>query len=248
MAFDDICQNCSQFISDSEDLVAGLGICIMDNVFEQYIDAILENADFSDCYDIYIEKRYNGEKEACTHFEELDIIEISNDDEVYGVFLHEQMKHQNVDELIKMLYCNDNELKKRAIREVASYIALGNTGAYEGLVNYYMGLAQVEDLEDVHIRVEIVDAISFKNTEKATIDAYVNELVRTPSNNTTKQLYSEILKYLGKCSTEMVRDPLLELLVKRQYSYKMRNKILEIANDYRFSNERDSYFEFLNRS
>lgn len=46
------------------------------------------------------------------------MIEISNDDEIYGVLLHEQMKLQNVDELIKMLYCNDNELKKRTIRRV----------------------------------------------------------------------------------------------------------------------------------
>jgi len=28
----------------------------------------------------------------------------------------------------------------------------------------------------------------------------------------------------------------------------MRNKILDIANDYQFSNERNGYFEFLNRS
>jgi hypothetical protein len=33
MALNDICQNFSQFISDINDLFAGLGICIMDNVF-----------------------------------------------------------------------------------------------------------------------------------------------------------------------------------------------------------------------
>ena len=226
---DDICQNCSQFIGDIKDLEAGLGICIMDNAFEPFIDAILENADFSACYDLYLEKRYSGEKDACAHFEEPEMIEISNKEDIYGYILHEEMKHQDVDEFIKALYGTDNEIKKRALTWFTTYIALGNTAAYEGLINYYMGLVPADGLEDVHIRVEIVDALSRKSTEKATIDAYVNELARTPSNNTTKQLYSEILKHLGKCPAEMVQEPLLELLGKRQYSFKMRNRIMEVA-------------------
>ena len=84
-------------------------------------------------------------------------------------------------------------------------------------------------LEDVYIRMNIVDSLSTKESEQNTIEAYVNELARTPSNNTTRQLYSLILKRLGKCPEEMIRGPLLKLLEKRQYSYKIRKRIMEIV-------------------
>jgi len=71
--------------------------------------------------------------------------------------------------------------------------------------------------------------LSSKESEKNTIDAYVNELARTPSNNTTRQLYTEILKRLSRCPYEMVQEPLLELLGKRKYSYKIKNRIMDVA-------------------
>lgn len=83
-------------------------------------------------------------------------------------------------------------------------------------------------LEDAHLRMKIVDTLSRKKSEKSTIEAYVNELARTPSNNTTRKLYTLILKNLEGCPNEMVREPLILLLKKRQYSYKMKKRIMEI--------------------
>jgi len=139
------------------------------------------------------------------------------------------MKHQNVDEIIKYFYDANNKIVNKAIVKIATYVHLGNESAYEGLVNYYMGLGPAESLEDVYMRIKIVDILSSKETEKNTIDAYVNELARTPSNNTTRQLYTEILKRLSRCPSEMVHEPLLELLGKRKYSYKIKNRIMEVA-------------------
>lgn len=189
----------------------------------------MENSDFSCCYDLYLEKRFSGEKAACDHYEEPETIEVSNEDDIYGYILHEKLKHQNVDEIFKNLYSSSSDIIKKAITSISAYIALGNDNAYEGLINYYMGLAPADSLEDVHIRLEIVKALSTKISEKNTINAYVNELARTPSNNTTRQLYSEILKLLNKCPAEMIKEPLLELLDKRQYSYKIKKSIIEIA-------------------
>lgn len=97
------------------------------------------------------------------------------------------------------------------------------------MINYYMGLGSAESLEDVCMRIKIVDILSTKESERNTIEAYVNELARTPSNNTTRQLYSLVLKRLSMCPVEIVRELLLELLGKRQYSYKIRKRIMEIA-------------------
>lgn len=226
---DNICQNCNSFFGDIRDTETGLGICLRDEIFDTFIDDIMENSDFTCCYDLYLNKRFNGEKAACAHFEESEIFEISNENDIFEFILSENLKHQKVDKIIENLHSSSSIKVKEAITSISAYIALGNDNAYEGLINYYMGLSPADSLEDVHIRMEIVEALSRKKSEKNTINAYVNELVRTPSNNTTRQLYSEILKLLGKCPAEMIKEPLLELLDKRQYSYKIKNRIMEIA-------------------
>jgi len=222
-----ICQNCSSFFHDSRD--TDLGICLNDEVFEPFLDEIIENADFSNCYDLCLKKRFDGRKEACDQYEEPEIIEIHDDEDFNAYILHEKLKHQNVDEIIKYFNSSDKEIVKKAISAISTYVFIGNRGAYEGLINYYMGLGPAESLEDVYIRIKIVDILSTKESERDTVEAYVNELTRTPSNNTTRQLYSLVLKRLSMCPVEIVRELLLELLDKRQYSYKTRKRIMEIA-------------------
>ena len=65
MELDKICQNCSSFIQDTEDFRTGLGICVMDEEFEPFLDEILESADFSNCYELYLKKRFDGGREPC---------------------------------------------------------------------------------------------------------------------------------------------------------------------------------------
>ena len=76
-----VCQNCSSFIQDSKDLRTDLGICIMDRAFDPFQDEIMENADFSKCYEIYLDKRFDGGREPCDQFEELEFIEIPDNTE-----------------------------------------------------------------------------------------------------------------------------------------------------------------------
>ena len=229
MEFDKICQNCSSFFQDSNDSDTDLGVCLNDDVFEPFLDEIMENFDFSNCYDMYLKKRFDGGREACDQYEEPEIIEIPDGEDINAYIHIEIMKHQNVDEIIKYFYDVDNEIVNKAISAISTYIHIGNKSAYEGLIKYYMGLNPAESLEDAYIRIKIVDILSSKESEKNTIDAYVNELARTPSNNTTRQLYTKILKRLSRCPLEMVQEPLLELLGKRKYSYKIKNRILEVA-------------------
>lgn len=240
MEWDRICQNCSSFFQDDKDLRADmyLGVCVMDEAFQPFLDAILEAADFSSCYDIYQKKRYDGRREACDQYEEPEIIEIPEGEDIEDYLHIEHMKHQNVDEIIKYFYDANNKIINNAIAAIAKYVYIGNESAYKGLIKFYLGLGPAESLEDVYIRMKIVDILSAKESEKDTIDAYVNELARTPSNNTTRKLYTEILKRLSRCPYEMVQEPLLELLSKRKYSLKIRNRIMEVArgketNEYR---------------
>ena len=186
--------------------------------FEPFLDDIYEYSDFSSCFDLYIQKRFSGDKEACSDFELLEFIE-ELDDESYGELLREAFKNQNVSEIIEKLYLSDRHHAKEAAATLSNFIALGNKMAYEGLLKYYNELPSAVELDDVHLRIEIVKALSYKKSEPSTIDAYVNELIRTPSNNTTRKLYSEILDLLAICPIELIDEPLTNLLEKRQYAY-----------------------------
>lgn len=131
-----------------------MGICLNDEVFEPFLDEIMENADFSNCYDIYLKKRFDGGKEACDQYEEPEIIEIRDDEDINAYILHEKLKHQNVDEIIKYFNNSDKEIVNKAISSISTYVFIGNRGAYEGLINYYMGLGPAESLEDVCMRIK----------------------------------------------------------------------------------------------
>ncbi|MGI6317292.1 MAG: hypothetical protein ACOX1J_00885 [Dethiobacteria bacterium] len=207
-----------------------MGVCINDEAFKPFWDddGIIENFDFSSCYEIYLEKRFDGEREACDQFEEPEILDIPEGEDINAYLLLERMKYQNVDEIIKYFYDPDYKNVSKAVSFISTYINIGNQDAYEGLIKYYRSLGPVVSLEDAHLRMKIVDTLSRKKSEKSTIEAYVNELARTPSNNTTRKLYTLILKNLEGCPNEMVREPLILLLKKRQYSYKMKKRIMEI--------------------
>lgn len=226
MELDIICQNCTSFFQDIKDTY--LGVCLNDEAFEPFLDNIIEDEDFSKCYELYLEKRFDGGKEACDQFEEPEFLDVPEGEDINAYLLVERMKYQNVDEIIEGFYNSNNEIVNKAISFISTYIRIENKDAYEGLMKYYMSLGAAVSLEDVRIRMKIVDTLSATIQEKSTIEAYVNELVRTPSNHTTRRLYSLILEYLGECPGEMVREPLIQLLEKRQYSYKMKNKILGI--------------------
>jgi hypothetical protein len=236
MEVDRICQNCGSFFQGSEDINArvcpSLGICLNDEAFEPFIDDIIEKEDFSSCHDLYLQKRYNGEKEACDDFTAPEMIDLPEGMSIYEYLHYEaldnELKNQNVDGIIQYFYSSDSETVNKALSAISIYFYSGNDGAFEGLLNYYLSLDPAESLDDVHLRKRIIDMLSRYDSNKRVIEAYVKELERTPSNNTTRQLYSLVLNRLKLCPHDIVDDLLFDLLNKKQYSYKMKNRIMEI--------------------
>ncbi|MEA4903159.1 hypothetical protein [Desulfitobacterium sp.] len=229
MELNKICQNCNSFFQDIKELDIDFGVCLMDSAFEPFMDEVVENADFSCCRELYLKKRFDGAREVCENYEEIEVVDISDDEDINPYIHSEKMKHQNVDEVIKYFYDADNTIVNNAISTISMYVHIGNEKAYKGLIDYYVSLGPAESLEDVYLRLKIVDILTSKESEKNTIKAYVNELARTPSNNTTRQLYTEILKRLSRCPSEMVQEPLMDLLEKKKFSYKIKNRIMEAA-------------------
>ena len=238
MIIERICTNCSYFFQDIEDSKDSerwdYGVCMNNSDdFEPYVDEILETGSFSSCHELYLQNRFNGERDACEKFEEIEFVDIPEGTDIIDYLRHENLKNQNVDEIAKYLYDTDVNIVKNALSAISTYVYIGNQGAFEILLNYYLSLGPAESLEDVYIRNDIIDMLSRYESDRRVLEAYVNELERTPSNNTTRQLYTLLLERLYRCNNDIVFDLLKDLLDRKKYSYKIKKRITDIMeSDY----------------
>jgi hypothetical protein len=65
-----ICINCNYFLPDGLEWTEK-GICLAEEAFEPYLDALFDG-DFASCRELVQEKRFDGDREACSSFEELE--------------------------------------------------------------------------------------------------------------------------------------------------------------------------------
>ncbi len=68
-----ICGNCN-YSFPSESGGSELAICLNDPVFEPYLDALLENQDFSRCLHLVEEKCFAWEHKACAEFDTAETV------------------------------------------------------------------------------------------------------------------------------------------------------------------------------
>jgi hypothetical protein len=230
-----ICQNCGSFFQDDDD--CDFSICMMDEKFEPYADEIIDNGNFSCCHELFLRKRFEYSTEACEHFEEIECLDIPEGMDLETYIKLESLKTANVDGVTKYLYNDDINLVKYALSETFHYVYLGNKGAFEGLLEYYLSLGPAEKLEDVHLRMGIIEVLQrYEDDDERIIKAYAKELERTPSNNTTRQLYTLVLKRLRRCNYEIVADLLYKLLERKEYGAKLRKRIIDtIESDYNYN-------------
>ena len=235
-----VCFNCNSFCSDRSDFDNGFGICINDNEFDPYIDDALENSDFSCCMELYQQKRFDGGRETCPDFEEAELIDIGDIDvdaddfvdKLKIIAIYEQMKTQNVDEVVKALYSSNEVVKEKALSTLFSYMFSGNKGAFDSLLKYYMELPPVVSISDVHFRLRILQDLISSKFNNELVDAFIKELYKMPSNNTTKQLFSKMIKFLERCPLDIVEDKVIWLLKERKFSSKMEQNIISIIDRY----------------
>lgn len=230
-----ICQNCTHFFTDTDD-APDFGACLQDIAFRNLLPRIWEEENFSCCRELYRLKAFEGDREACSKFEPFDFepietpIEEENAD-IGAKTIIERIRTEDVSAIIRFFYDPDLAVVKKAILNIETYVYLDNKQAFEGLLNYYLCLGPVKSLEEVHLRTKIVDILARRSGKPEVVQAFVNELERSPSNNTTRQLYTLILEHLRGCDGELVHGLLIDLLNKKNYSPKIRERIDDLAWD-----------------
>lgn len=223
MELERICFYCCNFFMEVG--VENLGVCMADEAILPFADEIYENENFDCCYELYLEKRYDGNQEACAQYEEVEIIgcyEEEDEDE-----LRNELMHRPMDDVLAELSGADRNRIHRNVNILYPYISYRNESAFRGLLDFYNGLPGAEELEDVHTRIHIIDALERWGGPE-TVGALVNELKRTPSNNVTRKLYTVILKTLKRFPAELITEPIEKLLEEKKFSYKIKKRIEEL--------------------
>lgn len=236
-----ICLNCSNFFTDMKDLTSNCGVCIKDEAFAEYLDEIVENADFSECMELYNEKKFDGDRDVCADYEEIEFIEdeeLENESQVTEEEFDqrfEALRTQDVNDIAEFLHGEEKE-KDKAVSALLYLMNFNNKNSFDTMLNYYKNLPAVESIDDVHFRLKILDGFyRFSINNKCSnelIEMLVGELYKMPSNNTTRQLFSSILEFMTdrRLEFEIVIDKLYWLLDNRKFSPKMEQNILAVIH------------------
>jgi len=220
-----ICMNCGDFIQAPDDYSNNFGICLREPEFEEYIDEMFDNNDFSGCIEHYNAKRFDGDIDSCEHFyvpEEADDELIENHEIEY--------KYRNADpsNISEKLFKGTPDLQKSIIRQLDLYVRFGNKKAFELLLEFLRSLPAVQTLEEANFRIYLLKTISAYKNHKKWVNPLVDELFRTDSNQKTRKLFTFILDTLrSQYEDDLALEALQSLLMRRKFSPKMKNRINE---------------------
>jgi len=227
------------------------GICLSDGDFEPFIDELLKNSNYSSCQNLINTKKFLGERKGCENYEEIESIEINDNSELgkelrhlsesgelnpesfKAAVLDEQIrnidwKSMPIDRHVRQLQSPLKKDQKAGISSLGGMISLGNKEAFDELLKYFNTLPPPKTVEEVYLKKEVLRHLESKNTRLQVIPFIIDELYKTPSNNTTRQWISAIFKFLEYSPKDKIREPLEKMLKDKRFSYRLKKKIKNI--------------------
>jgi len=251
-----ICLNCDHFFPASMGEPTEFGICLKDEVFEPYLDELIENSNYAPCQDLINQKKFSGEKEACAYFEEIEVVESIeiddnsqlgrellqlsktgrlNSESFKTALIKEQIRNIDwktvpVHQYVKQLKDPNPAEQLNAISSLAGLIGFGNMEAFKELFNFFKELPPPGTIEEVHFKKEVLRHLRSSKTKTILIPQLIYELYHTPSNNTTRQYINDIFQFLKFAPREDVLEPLEKMLEDKKFSYRIKRKIKDILN------------------
>ena len=240
-----LCFNCSSFFPASNFLTE-YGICLMDESFEPYIEELLEKSNYDCCRGLIDKSKFDGNRTACEDFEPLESVEI--DDEIAekiseleknnkltpeslkellleAAFEKVDWKNHPIEPYMELLQSGNQKNIISGINSIGGLIGMGNDNAFISLSNYYKKLPPAKSLEDVYFKINVLRKLEYKNNRKELVDCLVDEMYKTPSNNTTRSLILEIFKIMKSIPIALIKDELEKMLKDKRFSYRLKEKM-----------------------
>jgi len=253
-----ICANCNSS-HPSEPYESEFAICLADPEFESFLDDILARQDFSGCRALARRKRFAWDREACEDFDAMqqgielpdspeliaELRRLADAGELTGETLQTAIladafdridwSQQPVDDDLRQLREARSLTRRRKIlRHLGFLINSENRAAFVGLCRYLRELEPASTLDDTHLRVEILEQLRYSSAtgwDRELAEVLVDDLLRTPSNNTTRGWYTAVFRFFERyCESEVAEDAMQRMLDSGQFSYRIRRRIREFLD------------------
>jgi len=244
------CIDCSSYVPVPPEELTEFGICLMDEAFEPYVEDLLTGSIPTSCQVLAEQKKFVGDRPVSRDFQESEIIEIDDDsplgrelrrlgergeltpESLEKAVIEEELsridwKTVPVDRYAKQLGSKRSRERDEGISSLGAMIALGNPAAFQTLLRFLSSLPPPASIKEVHLKKEILRQLACWKDRSAVAPVLIQELGRIPSNNTTRQWISDILKFLERCPLEVVQDPLERMLSDKKFSFKLMRKVKE---------------------
>ena len=199
-----------------------------------------------------------GEKEACCSFEVAEIIEFDLDEEMNQELIKEiknltqtngkvdpekletlltqkstevYFKKMPVEPYIITFKNGTTQERQQVLNNLIGAVSFGNLEARQALLEIFKFLPEPQTLEEVRFKIDLFERMNIFVEKEALIPLLMNELYQTPSNNTTRQWFSAIFRFLQRCPLDGIREPLENMLRDKRFSYRIKERIRNILND-----------------
>ncbi len=248
------CIDCSSYLPVPPEELTEFGICLNDEAFDPFVEELLQGLTPSACKALLEKKRFVGDRLVCPDFQESEIIEI-DDDSPFGqalcrlkasgeltpetlehAIMEEQVRRTDwktlpVDGYVKQLESGRSKERDKGITSLGAMISLGNPAAFQVLLRFLSALPLPATIKEVHLKMEILRHLDFWRDKSAVAPILIEELGSIPSNNTTKQWISDILRFLERCPLQVIEDPLRRMLAEKKLSPGIRKWVAEILSE-----------------
>ncbi len=245
------CFDCAYCIPASVDEATEFGICLMDDAFDPFEDDLLEGRMDDRCRELVERKKFIGDRAACEDFELVERWEIDDDsplgrgiarlaekgeldtEKLAQLVVAESFDAVDwtavpVDEHETRLESGSPEERETALHSLVALASMGNPAARDALVRFLKALPPPGTLDEVHFKVKVLERMDREKTQDALVPHLVEELYRTPSNNTTRQWISAVFRFLERAPLELTREPLERMLRDKRFSHRLKKKMKHI--------------------
>lgn len=254
LTLDRVCGNCHS-VHPAEPWQSDFAICLSDPDLEPYLDDIMDRQDFSRCQDLVLRKRFAWDREACDKFDPVDdidegeeippelaekLIQLARDGELSAETLKMttledavariDWAHKPVDDYLRKIQeAKSFEARRKAVGRFGHLICEGNRAAFDGLCHYLRDLPPPESVPDKELRIEVLRQLRLVR-EPDWVDelarVLVDDLFRTPSNNTTRGWYTAVFNYFERsCPEHIAEDVLDRILDSPRFSYRIKKRV-----------------------
>lgn len=248
-----VCGYC-QAANPSEPFHSDFAVCLNAPELEPYLDDILERQDFSRCRKLVESLRFPWDQGACDDFDPIEdpgeewpselaekVMKLADDGALTAEALEQAIlmhtfeqtdwSRAPVDRYVRTLVAAQTpKSRAEAVNPFGFFIGQGNKAAFDALCEYLRTLPPAASLEDKALRIAVLQALrATRKHQRELANLLVEDLLRTPSNNTTRGWYSEVFRFLERgCPPEAVEEALGPLVDSPHFSARIKRRIRTI--------------------